>query len=96
MKEAGLKKSDRMVELLGCTAVFMREFIEHQFSGEMSWINWGSVWEIDHIIPISKFDLTVKEERFKAFHYSNCRPLLKLLNRQKNDSLPGPHQPFLL
>jgi hypothetical protein len=49
----------------------------------MNWNNHGLVWELDHIIPISSFNLLNPEEQKKCFHYSNLRPLIKLKNRQK-------------
>lgn len=96
LKNVGLKKSEKAETLLGCTAAFMKEFIEHQFELWMTWENWGTEWELDHTIPISSFDLTIKEQRLRAFHYSNCKPLRKIVNRMKNDKMPGPHQPLLI
>lgn len=83
-------------DLLGCTPDFFRTFLEAQFAPEMNWDNYGSYWTIDHIIPVSSFDLTDPAEVRKAFHYSNCRPLESELNSEKNDSLPGPHQALLV
>ena len=43
----------------------------------MSWDNHGDIWEIDHILPCSSFDLTKLEEQQKCFHFSNHQPLFK-------------------
>lgn len=65
-------------ELSGCTIVELRQHIEKQFLPGMNWGNHGNghgKWNIDHIVPLAKFDMTKKEEQLKAFHYSNLRPL---------------------
>lgn len=43
----------------------------------MNWQNWGTVWELDHILPCVSFDLTKLEEQQKCFHYTNLQPLFK-------------------
>lgn len=43
----------------------------------MNWDNYGSVWVIDHIIPIGSFDVEIKEELLKANHWTNLRPFWK-------------------
>lgn len=55
--------------------------------GEMNWNNHGEVWEIDHIIPCSNFDLTKEEEQKKCFHYLNTQPLTFEENRSKSDKI---------
>jgi hypothetical protein len=42
----------------------------------MSWENYGRKgWHIDHIRPLSSFDLTDAEQRRIAFHHTNLQPL---------------------
>jgi len=44
----------------------------------MSWSNLGAgagTWQIDHINPVSNYDLTTPEGQRAAFHYSNTQPL---------------------
>ena len=52
----------------------------------MTWNNYGK-WHVDHIKPLSKFDLTVASEQFKACHYSNLQPLWAEENIEKKDRL---------
>jgi len=68
--------------LLGCTIKEFKQHIESQFSEGMSWDNHGE-WHIDHIKPISSFDLTQEAEQKKAFHYLNVQPLWAIDNMRK-------------
>lgn len=83
------KKSRRTIDYLGCTYHEARAHIEKQFRPGMSWENHGTVWEIDHIIPIAAFDLTNPAHQMRASHYTNLQPLLKEENRKKWDYYDG-------
>jgi len=84
----GLKsnnKSDKTVNLLGCTIDEYKEYLKSKFTNKMSWDNYGSYWEIDHIIPMSLFDLSKPHNQVQAFHYTNTQPLTVFDNRSKNN-----------
>lgn len=70
----GLYKKGSFVRDLGCTISELKFYLEGQFLPGMSWENYGE-WHIDHIIPLSFFDLTDREQFLKACHYSNLQPL---------------------
>lgn len=61
---------------LGCTIEEFKRYIESQFKPGMTWDNWSKDgWHLDHIIPLSKFDLSKEEEFKKAVHFTNLQPL---------------------
>jgi hypothetical protein len=76
-----LKKGTKLCswrDLIGCTLEQAKIHIEQQFTEGMSWENHGNgenKWNVDHIKPLHKFDLTDIEEQRQAFHYTNIRPL---------------------
>lgn len=74
--------SKKSKELLGCSLDEYKKYLENLFEEEMSWENYGE-WHIDHVKPISSFDLTKEDEVKAAFHYSNTQPLWKLDNLRK-------------
>ena len=75
--------------LVGCSALDLLKHLEAKFRDEMSWNNYGKLWEVDHIIPCSSYDLTVQKNCEECFHYSNLQPLLVHENRKKNNLLLG-------
>ena len=42
-------------------------------------------YDIDHIKPISKFNLNDENELKKCLHYTNLRPLLSIDNKRKSN-----------
>jgi 5-methylcytosine-specific restriction endonuclease McrA len=61
--------------------------LEKQFDENMSWDNYGSYWQIDHIIPVSYYDLSLEEHLQKCWNINNLRPLEKTTNNKKNNKL---------
>lgn len=63
----------------------LKEHLESMFDSNMNWDNYGSYWEIDHIIPINTFNFTsFNNEDFKVcWSLINLRPLEKIANRSR-------------
>jgi hypothetical protein len=70
----GNSKSLRTFEVIGCSPEQLKKYLESKFVADMNWINYGE-WHVDHIVPLSKFNLTNPDELKKACHYINLQPL---------------------
>lgn len=71
-------KSGSAINDLGCSVEDLKWWLEFWFEEGMSWDNYGKgsdKWNIDHIYPLSKIDLTDRKELLKACHYTNLQPL---------------------
>lgn len=76
------------VEDLGCDISYFEIYLESLFQAGMTWQNYGVLgWHIDHIIPLSKFDLSKREEFKRACHYTNLQPLWSIDNIRKGNKL---------
>ena len=78
------------VDDLGCSIMQLKEFLEKQFynhpvtSEVMNWSNHRhDGWHIDHIKPLSSFNLTDRKQFLEACHYTNLQPLWALENLRK-------------
>ncbi len=77
------RKSERIRALLGCSVMEFKAHLESQFTNGMSWATYGNgqgKWSIDHIKPLSEFDLTKEQDVKRAMHYTNMRPLDDITN----------------
>lgn len=79
------KKDESMEYLLGCDIEFYKKYLEKQFTPQMTWDNYGTYWEIDHIKMLSTFNLENLVERKEAFTFTNTRPLPIKENRQRKN-----------
>jgi hypothetical protein len=87
LKTAGITKSKRTFDIIGCSPPELKEHLEKQFVPGMSWDN-RNKWHIDHIIPLSSADN--EDEIYKLCHYSNLQPLWAEDNLSKGNKIPHP------
>ena len=73
-------KNNASFKLLGCPIEEYIVYLEQQFDKNMTWENYGSYWEIDHIISLDKGG---------SFYYTNTQPLTISENRIKGNRLNG-------
>jgi len=76
------QKTGSAVRDLGCSIAEFKIYLESKWQEGMSWDNYGE-WHIDHIKPLSKFNLENKEELKRACHYTNLQPLWAEDNLEK-------------
>jgi hypothetical protein len=79
-------RSQKTFDIVGCSPQFLKEYLQNQFTKEMSWDNHGLFgWHIDHIIPLSSAN--TEEEMYELCHYTNLQPLWAGDNLKKSSKL---------
>lgn len=86
LRGMGFKKSQRTVDILGCSIEEFKLYVESKFE---PWMNWGNKglyngspnygWDIDHIKKSSS--ATSEGELIQLNHYTNLQPMCSYLNR---------------
>jgi len=82
----GNTKKGSAVRDLGCTIPEFKIYLESLFTEGMTWENYGSFWHLDHLKPISLFNLLDETEFKEAVHFSNIQPLSAEANIQKHNT----------
>jgi hypothetical protein len=86
LKSKKFRKNSRSVDILGCSIEYFKSYIENRFEDNMTWENYGKVWDIDHIIPLSS--AINEEDVIRLNHYLNLQPLDSYINRNiKRDKM---------
>lgn len=81
-------KSGSAIRDLGCSVEKFKLWLEMLWADGMSWDNYGKDgWVIDHVKPLSSFNLDNKSEFLKACHFSNLQPLWAKDNLIKSDKI---------
>jgi hypothetical protein len=76
LKYQNVKKSIKTTELLGASKEEVWKHLESQFKEGMTRENnTRKGWHIDHIKPMTSFNLNDPEEQKKCCHYTNLQPL---------------------
>lgn len=81
-------KANRTMELLGCSIEEFKKYIEDRWLPGMSWDNHSlEGWHLDHIIPVSSWNLLDPQQQKECFHYTNMQPLWAIDNLQKSNKI---------
>lgn len=89
LKIQSAKKTKATMDLVGCTGLELSYYLESLGYDKFT-------DHIDHIIPISKFNLIDPEHQLIACHYLNLQPLHYSENCSKHDSLPKNWQDVII
>lgn len=91
LKRQTTKKSGKAYDIVGmCGRDFMRYLLTHKNSkSEFTPENYGNVWHVDHVRPLAFFNLKDGNQLRRAFHYSNCQPMLAKENMSKGSNYQG-------
>ena len=83
------------MKYLGCELPYFLEYLRLQFFDDMSFDE-RTKWELDHIRPLTSFDLEDDSVWSCCWNWRNLRPIPKAANRKKREnSFPGKALIFL-
>ena len=71
---------------MGCDPHFLKQWFEFQFDEKMNWNNYGTYFSIDHVKPISLFNVEDENDRRLINHWTNLSPLEKHENMKINNN----------
>lgn len=88
LKENNVEKNGHYFEVLGYTPEELISHLEKQFKEGMTWDNYGD-FHIDHIIPISSFNIKEigDKEFMKCWSLSNLQPMWGEENIRKSNKI---------
>lgn len=81
------KISKSIINYIGIDMDLFKKWIEFRFDDKMSWSNYGTYWDIDHVMPCHHYDLSLIENVFLCYNWRNLQPLEKKINYSKNKKI---------
>jgi hypothetical protein len=81
LKRSELTKTQSTIEYLGCSSEYFMNYLKLKMTDEMTMDN----IHIDHIKPVSRFNLDDPDEFLDCCHYTNLQPLLAKDNLEKKN-----------
>ena len=88
LKENKLDKYSNYFNMVGYSALDLKEHLEKQFTDGMTWENYGE-WHIDHLKPLSSFVFeSVDDKEFKeCWSLNNLQPMWGVENIKKSNRI---------
>lgn len=83
----GKYKSGSAVRDMGCTGQEACDHLESLFDKHMTWDNWGTYWDVDHIYPLAAATLEDRIEFLAVNNWRNLQPLEQGENARKGDTV---------
>ena len=81
------KGENKTLDFIGSNIQHLNRWLEYNFTNQMNWNNYGEYWNIDHIIPCAKFDLTKEEDKFLCWNWTNLCPMIAKENSSKKNNI---------
>jgi hypothetical protein len=79
-------KNKHTIEYLGCNIPeYLNWLLEN--NNDYTLENRGNEWHIDHVIPLSHFNLEIEDQQLVAFNWRNTMPLSVKENLSKNNKI---------
>lgn len=66
-------KSVAYAPYFGIDIIGLREWIEIQFDNDMNWDNFSKIWQFEHIVPVSFFNLSDEADLKLCWNFINIR-----------------------
>ena len=83
-----IRKSMTTKEYMGCKDMqIVMEWLEFRFVEGMNWNNFGSYWQMDHVLPVKRFNMDDPADVEVCFSWKNLQPLERLANIAKHDKV---------
>lgn len=87
-KKDGVSKSKNTIKYLGCSCKHFVEWLEFCFEDDtFTMDNHGTIWHLDHVVPLATFDLKETSTHDIAFNWRNVMPLSGEENMAKKDKI---------
>lgn len=93
----GTKAHQSWMRLVGYTVDQLKRHLEKQFKPGMTWENYGTVWHVDHKIPVAVFNFERPGDIDfrRCWSLKNLQPLEASKNHSKGGKIDKPFQPSL-
>ncbi len=80
-------KNTKILQFIGCDKNYFITHINNFLIDDMCNNNFGNKWGLDHIVPITLFNIDNEDELKLAYNYLNIMPMFNYDNKVKGASI---------